>query len=101
MFVCNLTIKVDDEIEVQWLQWQKEEHIPEIMATNLFITNNFFKLLGQDDSEGSTYVLQYLTDTNEKYTAYLTEYAPALNEKALQKWGNSFVVFGTLMQTVH
>ena len=31
MFICNFTIKVDNEIFEEWLQWQKEEQIPEVM----------------------------------------------------------------------
>lgn len=49
MFIYNITIKVDNHILQQWLKWQKEEHMPEIMATNLFTENKFFKLLDQED----------------------------------------------------
>jgi hypothetical protein len=83
------------------LQWQKEEHIPEVMATNLFTQNKFFKLLDQDDIDSSTYVVQYYIDTKEKYEKYLNEYALLLRGKAFEKWGNNFVAFRTLMQVVH
>src|ERR1700712_935908 len=98
MLVYNLTIKVNIDIADQWLQWQIEEQIPEIMATKLFIKNSFFKLLEQDDSDGPTYILQFVTDNREKYNTYTNRYAPYLREKAFHKWGNKFVVFRTLMQ---
>jgi hypothetical protein len=101
MFIYNITIKVDNNILQQWLQWQKEEHIPEVMATNLFTQNKFFKLLDQDDIDSSTYVVQYYIDTKEKYEKYLNEYALLLRGKAFEKWGNNFVAFRTLMQVVH
>jgi hypothetical protein len=101
MFICNFTIKVDNEIVEQWLQWQKEEQIPEVMATKLFIDNKIFKLLGHDEPDSSTYVLQFFTESEENFGRYLDEYAPALNDKASKKWGDRFIAFGTVMQTVH
>ncbi len=101
MFIYNITNKVDNNILQQWLQWQKEEHIPEIMATNLFIENKFLRLLDQDDMDSSTYVVQYFTDTKEKYDKYLNEYAMHFRRKAFEKWGNNFVAFRSLMQVVH
>ena len=101
MFVYNITVKVDNEIAQQWIQWQMEVHIPEIMATNLFDDNKIFKLLEHDDNNSSTYVLQYFTETKENYNRYINEYAPALREKALERWGNNFIAFRTLMQIVH
>jgi hypothetical protein len=101
MFVYNITIRINNEIVKQWLKWQKEVHIPEIMATNLFNDNKVFKLLEHDDPGGSTYVLQYFFDTKEKYERYINEYDVSLRKKALEKWGNNFIAFRTLMQTVH
>src|SRR5215216_2274777 len=101
MFVYNITVKVDNEIVQQWLQWQKEIHIPEIMATSLFDDNKIFKLLDHDDNNSSTYVLQYFTKTKENYNRYINEYAPGLRQKALERWGTNFIAFRTLMQIVH
>ena len=85
MLVYNITVKVDNEIAQRWLQWQREVHIPEIMATNLFDDNKIFKLLEDDDNSSPTYVLQYFTETKENYNRYINEYAPAIREKALER----------------
>jgi len=42
MFVYNITIKVDNNIEEEWLRWQKEIHIPEILSTGFFYDHRFF-----------------------------------------------------------
>ena len=97
MFVHNITVKVDNEIVQQWLQWQREVHTPEIMATNLFKDNKIFKLF----VDSSTYILQYFTETKENYNRYIIEHAPAFRGKALEKWGNRSIAFRTLMQIVH
>ena len=66
MLIYNITIKVDHSILEEWIKWQMEEHIPEIMATGLFDRYKFFRLLEQDDTEGATYIIQYLTDIERK-----------------------------------
>ena len=100
MFVYNITTKVDRDIINDWLKWQKEEHIPEIIATELFTGYKFFQLLEQDDSEDATYVLQYFSETEENYKRYIDEFAPGLGEKAFKKWGDQFIAFRSLMRVV-
>lgn len=101
MIVYNITIKIDPAIEITWLQWQKEEHIPAVMATGQFRHFHFFRLLEQDDSEGATYVVQFFTDDMEKYYHYMNDHAPALKQAAHDKWGNRFISFNTVMQIVN
>ena len=49
MICYNITIKIDPRIEREWIRWQMEEHIPEVMASKLFSDHKFFKLLEQDE----------------------------------------------------
>lgn len=101
MIVYNVTIKIEPEIEAGWLQWQKEEHIPEVMATGLFSEYKFFKLLDHDDSDGPTYIVQYFATSRANYDRYIDEYAPALRNRFVNRWGNRFVAFRTIMQVVN
>jgi hypothetical protein len=101
MIVYNITMKVLPGIESEWINWQKQEHIPDIMATGLFTEYKFFRLLDQDESEGVTYVIQYFSSSLENYDQYINTFAPALREKALAKWGNRFIAFRTVMQVVN
>lgn len=100
MFIYNLTIKVNNAIVHEWMKWQMEEHIPEIMATDLFTDYKFYKLLDQDDTEGQTFVLQYYSATKGNCDNYIKKFAPQLREKAFKKWGDGFIIFRTLMQSV-
>ena len=100
MLVYNITLKVDPSIVEKWLAWQKEEHIPEIMATGKFDSYKFFRLLEQDETDGPTYIVQYFTSTIERYQQYIDGHAPLLRQKTNDKWGNSFVGFRTLMELV-
>lgn len=99
MIVYNITIKILPDIEEEWIKWQKEEHIPDIMASGNFSEYKFYKLLDEDD-EGITYVLQYFATSPEQYQEYITKTAPILREKAIKKWGDKFIAFRTVMQVV-
>jgi len=101
MYIYNITIKVSKDIINDWLDWQQNEHIPEIMHTALFEDYKFFHLLEQDETEGPTYIVQFFTTDISNYQQYIDEYAPALREKAYNRWGSGFIAFRTLMETVN
>ena len=63
MIVYNITIKIEPSIEKDWIDWQKKEHIPDVMATGLFTGFKFFRLLEADETEGITYVVQYFSSS--------------------------------------
>lgn len=100
MFIYNITIKVDNAILNEWMQWQMKEHIPEIMATNLFDEYKIFRLLDTDEADGATFVFQFLTSVKNNYGQYIQQHAPALREKALKKWGDRFIGFRSLLEAV-
>jgi hypothetical protein len=101
MIVYNITNKVHPAIEAGWVQWQKEEHIPEVMSSGQFSDYKFYRLLEQDESDGVTYIVQYFTSDIHHYNKYIDSFASALRQKALDKWGNKFIAFRTLMQVVN
>ena len=101
MVVYNISIKIDLSIEKNWVKWQQQEHIPEVMATGFFTEYKFYKLLNQDESEGPTYVIQYAATAIDNYNRYIEEQAPLLRQKAVSKWGDKFIAFRTLLQVVN
>lgn len=99
MVVYNLSIKINKEILEEWIEWQNEEHIPEIMATGLFTQYKFFRLLEPD--EDPTYVIQYFTDTEDNYHSFVDQYETAFTEKAFTKWKDGFIAFRSVMKSVN
>ncbi len=101
MIAYNITTKIDWTIADEWLQWQQLDHIPEIMRTKLFDTHKIFRLLDQDDTEGPTFIIQYFTSSIKNYNLYIENFAPALRIVAINKWGDRFISFRTLMEVVN
>ena len=101
MIVYNNTINIDPFIVEAWMQWLLQEHIPEIMALGLFTEWKMFRLLEQDDAEGMTFVIQYYAPSLENYYQFTEEFAPALQQRSFDKWGDRFIAFRTIMEVVH
>ncbi|MCC7378160.1 MAG: DUF4286 family protein, partial [Chitinophagaceae bacterium] len=48
MIIYNVTIKVHDSIKTEWLQWLKEEHIPDVINTGCFTHAVIMRLMEVD-----------------------------------------------------
>lgn len=100
MIVYNVTIKVDFAIHEEWLYWLKHEHIPEIIDTGCFTHATILKLIDVDAADGPTYAVQYHAESEALYHKYINTYAPSMRQKALDKWGNQFIAFRTVMHII-
>ena len=100
MFLYNVTIKIDDSVREEWLDWMKKTHIPEVMDTGLFTSNRICRLLENEEEGGATYAIQYTFKDLDDYTRYREIFAPSLQEKHLQKYRNKFVAFRTLLEII-
>jgi hypothetical protein len=99
MLLYNVTLIIEEAAENEWLQWMKEIHIPEVLATEKFVSNRLLKVL-DSPNEGVTYCSQYVVENEEDYHDYQANFAPALQAKLQIKFENRFVAFRTLMEFV-
>jgi hypothetical protein len=101
MIVYNVTIKVDRSIVSEWLEWLKKEHIPDVIGTGCFTHANTFHLFEADDEEGITYVVQYHASSPSLYNEYITQHADGMRKRSIDRWGNKFIAFRTVMHVVN
>ncbi|MFM7646432.1 MAG: DUF4286 family protein [Sphingomonadales bacterium] len=100
MYIYNVTIKVTHAIAADWLRWLRQEHIPEMIATGCFDKATLLQLVENTDEEGLTYAVQYRAVHRVDYDQYVAEFAPQMRQKGLDKWGDNFIAFRTLMEIV-
>lgn len=101
MILYNVTVNVEDHIHDEWLQWMQQVHIPEVMQTGKFADCKMFKILNrQEDETGVTYSIQYFAANMHDYQTYLSDFAPALQRKTLDKYGENVLAFRTVMEMV-
>ena len=100
MIIYNVTININNSVAGEWLQWMKDVHIPDVMATGMFLENHIYRVLADEDSGGFTYAIQYFCSDMEKYEQYQRDFAPALQAEVTKKYADKFVAFRTLLQLV-
>jgi len=98
--IYNVTVKVDEAIAADWLNWLKSEHIPEILATGCFFRAITSRLLEVDDTDGPTFTIQYHSFSKAEYNRYIEQHAPAMRQKGFDAWGDRFIAFRSVMQVV-
>jgi len=100
MIIYNLTVKVDEAIAKDWLQWLLDVHIPDVLNTKCFSNSRVVRLLETDDAEGPTYAIQYEAESKSDYNRYIELYANEMRKRSMEKWGDRFIAFRSLMEVV-
>jgi hypothetical protein len=96
--IYNVTIKVAQAVANDWVKWMKEEHMQDLLDTGLFIESRLCRLLEQDESDGITFIAQYMCDSMEDYEEYLRRHAPTMRDKGIKRFGDQFLAFRTVMR---
>lgn len=99
MYIYNVTINVVEEAHEEWLQWMKEEHIPQMLDTGKFTKALMTRVLVEEAMGGITYSIQYTTKDKATLEAYYNENATELRA-ASKRFKDKFVAFRTELEVV-
>lgn len=97
MIIYNVTVSVDTDIAFDWLEWMKTKHIPDVMATGMFIEYRILKVVTGENS-GMTYAIQYTLESHAKLEEYQTRLAPALQREHMERYGDKAIAFRTVLE---
>lgn len=98
MILYNVTVKIEKDIQEDWLHWMITEHIPDVMATEFFKENKIMRLLEPADEEGFTYAIQYYCENMELLKQYQQKCAPQLQAKHKERYDGKYFSFRTVME---
>ncbi len=96
--VYNVTVKIADSVESDWIKWMEKVHIPAVMETACFESAQFQKILRQDDDGGNSYAIQYLCPSMKTLHGYQVHHAQRLQKEHHEKFEGHYVAFRTLME---
>ena len=100
MIIYNVTTHIDHSVHEAWLTWMKEIHIPDVMKTAKFTSSRIFRVLGDEDSGGKTYSVQYTCNSMNEFLEYERNDAQALRIEHTAKFKDKVVSFRTLLKSV-
>ncbi len=98
--IYNVTVKIDSQVETEWLHWMNEHHIPDVLGTRHFDSVQINKILHDDDDGGVTYAFQYTCPDMQSFNTYREKFAEALQKDHQRRFGGRYVAFRTLMEIV-
>jgi hypothetical protein len=99
MIIYNVTVNIENDVREEWLNWMKNVHIPEVMATGLFLEHKICKVL-VDEEQGTSYSIQYTAANMEDLQEYQRVHSKRLQKEHNDRYANKFVAFRTLLETV-
>ncbi len=99
MYIYNVTINIEESVHDLWLDWMKNEHIPDMLSTGKFSKALMTKVLVEEEMGGITYSVQYTTSDKETLQRYYNEDADRLR-KETERFAGKFVAFRTELEIV-
>ena len=100
MILYNETINIENSIKEEWLHWIQSVHIPKVMKTNAFKEFRMFKLLNEEENEGTTYCIQYFANNVWDVEDYHENYSSELQLEHYEKFKDKFVIFSTVLESL-
>ena len=100
MILYNVTINIHESVHDQWMQWMQEKHINDVLATGKFSSARMVKVLVEEEMGGTTYSIQYTTDSKETLQKYYDEDAPRLRDGGYRLFGEKMLAFRTELELI-
>ncbi|MBI4547826.1 MAG: DUF4286 family protein [Ignavibacteriae bacterium] len=99
MFIYNVILTIDRQIHQDWLRWQTEVHMPNVMRTGMFTGNRICRMLSEEESTVG-YSVEYYFRTMGDYEKYKNEFASRLQKEPLEKFGDKIVASRMLLEVI-
>lgn len=99
MYIYNVTINIENSAHDAWLEWMKTTHIPAMLDTRKFTKALMTKVQVEEEMGGTTYSVQYHTDSKKTLEKYYVEDAQNLRSQGKQFEGK-FVAFRTELEII-
>jgi ABC-type ATPase with predicted acetyltransferase domain len=99
MYIYNVTVNIQEDVHEKWVEWMKNEHIPEMLNTKKFIKALMTRVLVNEEMGGITYSVQFTAKNRQMLQRYYEEDAERLRRKSVIFEGK-FVAFRTELEVV-
>ena len=100
MIIYNVTANIHESVHEKWMIWMQHKHIPEMLATGKFSSARMVRVLIEEEMGGTTYSVQYTTDSRETLQKYYQEDAPALRDEGVKLFGDKMLSFRTELEVI-
>lgn len=99
MIIYNVTVNLHDSIHEDWLNWNKEIYIPQMLQKGGFDKARMVKVIAEHDS-GNTYSLQFEAKDEHSLNQFKQNHASEFDALALSKFGELMLTFKTELEFI-
>ena len=78
----------------------QNKHINDVLKTGLFLKAKLVKVLVEEEMGGTTYAVQYFTDSRAKLEDYYLNHAPRLRQEGLVLFADKMLAFRTELEVL-
>ena len=89
MIIYKVEITIEAAVELEWFDWMKRVHVPDVVRTGCFSECRIYKLIDSAAAD-PTYVMQYHCQSLEEYHRYRDSFAPALQKEHSDRFAGRF-----------
>ncbi len=101
MILYNVTVKIDNAIKEDWLEWMRKTHIPDVMKTGFFTEHKFCKLIFPTEEDGTTtYAIQYFCSSMNELETYQKTVGRKLQAEHSERYKERFIAIRSLMEVM-
>jgi hypothetical protein len=97
--IYNVTVNVSEPRVEEWLNWMRGEHIQQMLGTGLFLGATIVRVIGFEQG-GKTYAIQYRCESMQDFERYEKEFAPTLQARSAELFGEDAQAFRTILEVV-
>ncbi len=101
MIVYSVSVSVKNSFVREWLDWMKNEHIPELMSTGYFLNFKLMKeIIPSIDMHDTSFIINYELNSLDDYYKYAENFAPTLQQKHQEKFTGNFKSVRTVFELI-
>lgn len=100
MHLYNVTVNIEKKHADRWLEWMKNEHIPQMLSTGKFTHARMCKVLAEPQDEHPTYAVQYAAENYEDILKYYREDAQRLRGETIKHFSDKLIAIRTELEQV-
>lgn len=90
MYLYSVSINIDKAAEKEWVDFMQKKHIADVLNSGYFTKASMRKVQHNNNENTTTYNIEYLTESSEKYEKYAQIAAPALQKDVADRFGGKF-----------
>lgn len=100
MIIYNVTISIDQVVEIQFVDWLKKKHIQEVLDTGCFKSARLSRLTSHSQPDATNYSIQYLAESQQQLNEYYDKFAAQLRAEGQEKFGDKMQGFRTELEVL-